>query len=154
MRRKLKGKGKFDERGQAMVEMAVVLPIFVILLLGMIAFGRLVYIHLAVMTATNDCVTAAAQTSSLDLAVTQGFRARQTSLASYAVPQRVTVGGQIGGYGGTLLTYRYCQVGYPLAQDYLGEHDGMIFLDPKLFTLQYTFRLPGQPYKSNWLALR
>jgi uncharacterized protein (UPF0333 family) len=152
MRRRLKGKVKFDERGQAAVEMAVVLPVFIVILLGVIAFGRLVYTHLAVMTATNDCVTAAAQATNLSQAVTQGFTARETSLSTYAVSQRVTVGGQIS-YSG-LDRPVSCQVGYPLEQDYLGEYNGVIFLDPKLFTLEYTFQLPAQPYKSNWSILR
>lgn len=151
MRRKLKCKDRLDERGQAAVEMAVVLPVFIVILLGVIAFGRLVYTHLAVMTATNDCVTAAAQTTSLAQAVAQGFTARETSLRTYAVSQRVTVGGQIQFAG--LERPVSCQVGYPLEQDYLGEFNGVIFLDPKLFTLEYTFQLPAQPYKSNWAIL-
>lgn len=152
MRRKMNRKDKFGERGQAAVEMAVVLPVFIILLLGLIAFGRVVYTHLAVMTATNDCVTAAAQATNLSQAVNQGFAARETSLATYAVSQRVTVGGQIS-YSG-LERPVSCQVGYPIPEDYLGEYNGVIFLDPKLFTLEYTFQLPAQPYKSNWSVLR
>ena len=47
------------ERGQASAEMAVVMPIFVLILTGTIAFAKVAYFHLALLTTANDCAVVA-----------------------------------------------------------------------------------------------
>jgi len=43
-----------DERGQALVEFALVIPIFLLLIFGLIDFGRVVYTNNAVSQAAQD----------------------------------------------------------------------------------------------------
>jgi hypothetical protein len=47
------------ERGQASAEMAVIMPVFVLILTGIMWFARLAYFHLALLTTANDCAAVA-----------------------------------------------------------------------------------------------
>ena len=47
------------ERGQASAEMAVIMPIFVLILTGIMWFARVAYFHLALLTTANDCAVVA-----------------------------------------------------------------------------------------------
>ncbi len=49
------------ERGVAALEFAIILPVFLALLLGIIMFGQLIRLHLVVFTAANDCSVAMSQ---------------------------------------------------------------------------------------------
>ena len=139
------------ERGQASVELVLVLPLIVLMLVGLLALGRLLYVHLAILTAANDCATSAAQATAFDRMMGQGFAARENSLATFRVSQSVTTGGIYSAVSphnafGNIA----CQVGYPQEVRWLGTFDGTIFVGPQFFTVEYTIHLPWQPYKSNW----
>lgn len=47
------------ERGQASAEMAVIMPIFILILTGIMSFARLAYFHLALLTTASDCAVVA-----------------------------------------------------------------------------------------------
>ncbi len=47
------------EHGQASAEMAVIMPIFVLILTGIMSFARLAYFHLALLTTASDCAVVA-----------------------------------------------------------------------------------------------
>jgi hypothetical protein len=47
------------ESGQASAEMAVIMPIFVLILTGIMWFARVAYFHLALLTTANDCAVVA-----------------------------------------------------------------------------------------------
>lgn len=143
-------------RGQASLEFALVVPVLGLFVAAILLFGRLLYTHLAVITATNDCVTTAAQATDAAHAVAQGNAARERSLASYNVSQQVTTAGIVA-FGnqssrGVTTPARYaCQVGYPVNPNWAVTLPGQTF-ELKFFSLQYTFTYSGQPYKSNWEA--
>jgi len=134
-------RGRDSERGQAAVELVAILPLFVLMILGLLFIGRALYIHLALITATNDCATAAAQAVRSDQAYRQGNAARSQSLSTFAVPQD-NPGGLSVSNDAT------CQTGY--------TPEATIFFwgggtwHPKLFTIYYQFSQPRQPYKSDW----
>jgi hypothetical protein len=110
------------ERGQASVELVMVLPLVVVMIVGLLVLGRLLYVHLAILTAANDCATSAAQATHFDQMMSQGFGARQNSLATFQVSQSVTTGGIYSA----------------------------IFAGQRFFSVEYTIHLPWQPYKSDW----
>jgi hypothetical protein len=145
------------ERGQAAVELALVLPLFMLFILAIVAFGRTIYTHLAVITAAGDCATLAAQSTNPYHAIAQGNIARERSLANFNVSQQVTTAGIVA-YGGqsshgVTTPDRYaCQVGYPVEDNLSNLLPGQVF-PVQLFSLQYTFTFAGQPYKSNWEAV-
>src|SRR5262245_6282914 len=58
---------------QASVEFILVMPLLVIILLALLTVGRLLYVHLALITAANDCATSAAQATEFDPMISQGF---------------------------------------------------------------------------------
>ncbi len=71
--------------GQAALELAIILPVLIILLAGVMLLGPLVYTNLAVSTAAGDCVTAAAQTLDPQQGRFQGIAAAQESLAGFRI---------------------------------------------------------------------
>ena len=71
--------GKRDEQGQALYEMALVIFLFLVILVGVIHFGPRVYVRLAVDTAAYDCAIAGVETLDRDRGKWQAwFAARQT----------------------------------------------------------------------------
>ena len=120
------------EQGQASVELVLVLPLLL---------GRMLYIHLALITATNDCATAAAQAVRSDQAYQQGNAARSQSLATFAVPQD-NPGGLGFSNGAT------CQTGYTGAPTMFFWGGGT--WHPRIFSIYYQFSQPRQLYKSDW----
>ena len=144
------------ERGQAALELAVVLPLILLFLIGIVTFGRLIYTHLAVMTAANDCATVAAQATDPYDGVAQGTAAREQSLSAFSVSQQVTTAGLVAAASqssrGVSTPSNYtCQVGYPLRSQFATLFPG-VALPARFFTLKYEFTLEAQPYKSNWKA--
>ncbi|MCC6192518.1 MAG: pilus assembly protein [Anaerolineales bacterium] len=129
------------EQGQASVELVMVLPLLVLMILGMLVLGRMLYIHLALITATNDCATAAAQAVRSDQAYRQGNAARSQSLATFAVPQE-NPGGLAFSNDAT------CQTGYTAEPEWFFWGGGT--WHPRVFTIYYEFSQPRQPYKSDW----
>lgn len=149
-------KVKTFERGQAALELAVVLPLILMFIVGIVSFGRLVYTHLAVMTAADDCATVAAQATDPYDGVAQGTAARQQSLSSFSVSQQVTTAGLVASsyqssHGVTTPSSYTCQVGYPLQVQLARLLPGVVF-PSRFFSLKYEFTLKAQPYKSNWKA--
>ncbi len=59
LRRRIKGWDR-DSRGQALVEMALVLPLLLLLLLGLVEFGRIFNAHLVLTAASREGARAAA----------------------------------------------------------------------------------------------
>jgi Flp pilus assembly protein TadG len=54
---------RWDDRGQAFIELALVFPIFILLLVGAVEVGRLAYASIEVSNAARAGVSYAAQTS-------------------------------------------------------------------------------------------
>jgi Flp pilus assembly protein TadG len=139
------------EQGQASIELVLVLPLLVLLILGALALGRLLYVHLAILTAANDCAISAAQAPEFDHMMGQGFTARENSLRTFQVSQSVATGAIYSAVtahnsNGNIA----CQVGYPLELRWLGTFAGSIMVGPQFFSVEYTVNLPWQPYKSSW----
>ena len=132
---------RIGEKGQAAAELVLILPLLVMMIVGMLVIGRLLYIHLALITATNDCATAAAQAVRADQAYRQGNEARSQSLATFAVPQD-----NPGGLGYS--NDATCQTGYTV--EALMFYDDENTWHPRVFTIYYQFSQPLQPYKSDW----
>ena len=134
-------RGRRSERGQAAVELVAVLPLLVLMILALLFIGKVLYIHLALITATNDCATAAAQSVRSDQAYFQGNAARSQSLATFAVPQDNPGG----------LSFHpdiTCQTGYTAVPHIFFGGGGT--WHSKIFTIYYQFSQPRQPYKSDW----
>jgi hypothetical protein len=80
------------ERGQALFEMALVLMLFLVVLLGVLAVAPRVYARLAVDSAAYDCATAAVETLSPARGRFQGVTAARDTLAGFRLdPARVGV---------------------------------------------------------------
>jgi Flp pilus assembly protein TadG len=65
-----RNKGIRQDDGQALYEMALVMFLFLVIMVGVIEFGPRVYVRLAVDTAAYDCATAGVET----LDKTRGMR--------------------------------------------------------------------------------
>ncbi len=76
-----------DHRGQAMVEMALVLPIFILLVMGIIDFGRLFNAQISLTHASREGARQAA-VGTLDSDVTTLVKGAATGLD----PTKLTVG--------------------------------------------------------------
>ena len=144
-------RGRAAERGQASVELVLILPLVVLMIVGLLVIGRVLYVHLAIITAANDCATSAAQATQFERMMGQGFVARENSLSTFQVSQSVTTGGIYSAVSAhNAFGNVACQVGYPQEVRWLGTFSGSIFVGRQFFTVQYTIHLPWQPYKSNW----
>jgi len=72
-----------SEAGQAIMEMAIVIPFLALLLATVIAFGPLIHMKLAVQQAAYDCALAAAQSLDAQQGAFQGHRAAEQSFAAF-----------------------------------------------------------------------
>lgn len=72
-----------EESGQALFEMALVMMLFTVILLGLLAVGPRIYVRLAVDTAAYDCATAAVETLSPGRGRFQGSEAARHTLAGF-----------------------------------------------------------------------
>lgn len=131
------------DSGQAALEMALLLPVLLLLLGGVMTLGPLVYAHLAVLTAANDCAVAAAQTLSGEQGRFQGVAAAQATLASYHVRQDagilVASTWERGAPVTCTVSYTVDLSGIPLVASFNP--------DPHV---EYSVTLPAQAYKSVW----
>jgi len=89
------------QRGQSYVEFIIVLPLFLILIAGIIGFGRLLYAKLAVEAAAWSGARHAVATLERDRGVNQAYQAARHTLSGFALnPEsaetRVTVWGDWG----------------------------------------------------------
>lgn len=124
-----------DAPGLAATELVVVLPIFVLILVGMVALARGVYAKIAALTTASDCAMQMAQTplGSVFNDADQGQPIRQVERA-YGLHYEVQMGTGAGQSVG------WCQVAY-------------VFRGPngeRLLNIQSEVTVPAQPYKSNW----
>lgn len=75
-----------DLRGQALWETAMVLPVLTVMLMGILVFGPLAYVRLAVDAASYDCITAAVEAvSDESQARTQGRIAANQTMEGFRV---------------------------------------------------------------------
>jgi len=104
-----------DERGQALYEAALVLFLFLVMMIGIVMFGPLVYTRLAVDAASYDCVTAAVEAvSNESQGYYQGRVAVSQTLQGFRLdPARTTVHIWTNGAWGRG-AQMVCQVSYDL----------------------------------------
>lgn len=133
-----------SESGQALAELAIVLLLLVIFMGGVMMIGPLVYTHVAVQTAANDCATAAAQTLNAAQGQYQGIAAALESLSSFRIrpsAARVSVAG--AWTRGSPVT---CTVNYNANLNWVPAIE--LFNPPT--NVQYSVSLPAQRFKSIW----
>ena len=82
----MKSRGTF-ENGQALVELALVLPLFLLLIGGALWFGPQAYAKLASDTISYDCATAASQSLDAALGVKQGRVAAYETGRGFRIPR-------------------------------------------------------------------
>ena len=75
------------EHGQALVELALVLPFFLLLIAGAMWFGPQAYAKLASDTMSYDCATAASQSLDATLGVKQGRVAAFETGRGFRIPR-------------------------------------------------------------------
>lgn len=76
-----------NEHGQALVELALVLPFFLLLIAGAMWFGPQAYAKLASDTMSYDCATAASQSLDATLGVKQGRVAAYETGQGFRIPR-------------------------------------------------------------------
>ena len=76
-----------NEHGQALVELALVLPFFLLLIAGAMWFGPQAYAKLASDTMSYDCATAASQSLDATLGVKQGRVAAYETGRGFRIPR-------------------------------------------------------------------
>ena len=72
-----------DERGQGLAELVVVLPLMLIMVSGIMFFGRVLYTALAVDAASFDGARASVETLTRDRGPDQGLQAAALTLSGY-----------------------------------------------------------------------
>ncbi len=72
-----------DERGQSLAELAVVLPLILIMVSGIMFFGRVLYTALAVDAASFDAARASVETLTRERGPEQGVQAATFTLDGY-----------------------------------------------------------------------
>ncbi len=75
------------ENGQALVELALVLPLFLLLIAGALWFGPQAYAKLASDTMSYDCATAASQSLEAALGAKQGRVAAYETGSGFRIPR-------------------------------------------------------------------
>ena len=138
-----KSSAQEEQSGQAAAEMAITLIFLLVLLGGVMTIGPMVYSHLAVMTAANDCATAASQTLSYEQGLYQGMAAADQSLSGFRIRQgaaRVDVASTWERGAPVSCTVAYTvNLNAPFADRFVTDS-----------TIQYTVTMPAQAYKSLW----
>ncbi|MBU0492219.1 MAG: pilus assembly protein [Chloroflexi bacterium] len=136
-----------DERAQAYVEFLMLLPLVLLLIAGVIFFGRVLYTQIALDNAAYDGVRAGIASLNSGREQQQAELAARWTLAGYHLdpqPARVQVGGFPGGRGHLLS----CRVAYTV---YVGD---ILFVD-RFFPgagvpLSSTASGQIERYKSRW----
>jgi Flp pilus assembly protein TadG len=72
-----------NQKGQAVLEMVVVLPFLALLVAAALAFGPLIYMRLATQQAAYDCAVAAAQSLDAARGIQQGLFAANESFGAF-----------------------------------------------------------------------
>ena len=136
-----------DERAQAYIEFLMLLPVALLLIAGVIFFGRVLYTQIALDNAAYDGLRAGIASLNSGRESYQATQAARWTLAGYHLdpqPAQVQIGGYLGGRG-NLLSVR---VGYNV---YVGD---ILFVD-RFFpgahiTLSSTAQGRIDQYKSLW----
>ena len=136
--------GRRGQRGQAIMEMAVVLPLLALLVAASLAFGPLVYLQLAVQQVSYDCALASAQSLDPAQGYLQGVYAAERSLEGFNLNRARAEVSLRGSWerGGAVL----CSVDYRVPTGAFPFH-GVIELPARM---SHAVTLPVQAGKSVW----
>lgn len=130
--------------GQAILELAIVLPIMAMLLGAVIALGPLIYMNIATQQASYDCALAAAQSLDAAQGYTQGLYAAQSSFGGFNLkPGRadISVRGDWDRNGMVI-----CEIIYSVPTEAFPFH---AVLSPPS-TVRYSVSVPPHAFKSVW----
>ncbi len=111
-----------DERGSASAELMVVIPIFVLFIVGILWFAGFAYYHLALLTTANDC------------AVMVAHEPGQYANAAELVQGAYSIEAYIVGHSETGVGFVACSASTSWSP----------------YALRYTIHIPLQPYRSLW----
>ncbi|HIC94549.1 MAG TPA: pilus assembly protein [Anaerolineae bacterium] len=75
----------WDSRGQAYIELIMVLPVLLVLIAGVIFFGRILYLKIALDMASYDGVRAAVEALEEQAGISQGIAAAYNTLAGFHI---------------------------------------------------------------------
>ncbi len=133
-----------SEEGQAILELAIVLPILALILGGVIALGPLIYMHIATQQAAYDCAISAAQSLDAVQGYTQGVFAAEASFGAFNLnPGRagISVRGDWERDGMVA-----CEIIYDVPTEAFPFH---AVLSPPA-AVQYSVAVPPHAFKSVW----
>ena len=135
------------ERGQAYLEFIILLPVVLLLIAGVIFFGRVLYVQIALDNAAYDGMRAGIASLNTGRELQQANAATRETLAGYYLDPyaaRIAVGGFTGGRGNRL----WCQVAFNV---YVGDIFGLEHFYPSL-TVPLAATAYGQieAHKSRW----
>ena len=138
-----------DERGQALYETALVLFLFLVMMIGIVMFGPLVYTRLAVDAASYDCVTSAVEAvSSESQGYYQGRVAASQTLQGFRLdPSHTTVHIWTDGTWGRGARM-VCQVSYDLRLS--GLPGVTLFFPGSDAVIDSQTALAVETFKSQW----
>jgi hypothetical protein len=131
-------------KAQAILELAIVLPILAVILAAVVALGPLVYMHIATQQASFDCAVAAAQSLDESQGYMQGIYAAQASFGSFNVnPGRadISVRGNWDRNGMVV-----CEIAFSVPTGAFPFH--AVLSPPSV--VRYSTSLPTHVYKSKW----
>lgn len=132
------------EEGQAILEMAIVIPLLALLLATVVAFGPLIHMKLATQQAAYDCALAAAQSLDAQQGAFQGRQAAEQSFAAFNLKRggmAVQVQGDWSRVGNIS-----CSVVYQIPTGAYPFH-GIVSLPS---SVSHFVTLPPQTLKSEW----
>ena len=130
--------------GQAVLEMAVVIPLLALLLAAAIAFGPMIYVRLAVQQAAYDCALSSAQSLDGSRGSYQGAESARQSFNMFNLqPGRADIHVHGNWERGGAVT---CDVSYHIAAGAFPFH-GLV---PVPDTISHSLELPVQANKSRW----
>ncbi len=138
------GRRGAPQRGQAVLELAIVLPILALLLGAVTALGPLVYMHIATQQASYDCAIAAAQSLDEAQGYFQGLYAAQASFGTFNLnPGRadISVRGNWDRNGMVV-----CEVIYSVPTEAFPFH--AVLSPPSV--VRYSVSVPPHAFKSIW----
>ena len=140
----LLGRRERCEKGSAVLEMAVILPLAALLLSAAITLGPYIHIGIATQEAAYDCAVAAAQSLDSTQGYLQGMTAAQDSFTSFRLNPSFAQYSLSGSWerGGMVS----CTVGYQVPVD--ASPLRMVAAMPRV--VRSSVHLPVQVFKSQW----
>lgn len=134
------------ERGQALIELVIVLPFFFLIIAGVIFFGRALYAQIALDMATYDGCRAAVESLDAGSAAYQGdFAARNTLEGFYLNADNVNFQIAAGGWERGALVR--CQATFDL---YVGNVPWLVFHSGSSLALRSTTLSRVEMWRSDW----